>query len=100
MPGVGRSRFHQQCDVNYLEIRRAVGPSSVWSYEFHRMIHGRMSPPEAMRPCEMLPIPTDLEIVHITLLVVGSGALKQGLLLWMVCVDTVIPVVGDVGLAR
>ena len=29
-----------------------------------------MSSPEAMRPYEMLPIPPDLEIVHITLLVV------------------------------
>jgi len=63
-------RYHQQCDVNYFEIRRAVGPSSVWSYEFHRIIDGRISSPKAMRPYEMLPIPTHLEIVHITLLVV------------------------------
>ena len=56
--------------MNYFENRRAVGPSSVWSYEFHRIIDGRMSSPEAMRPYEMLPIPTDLEIAHITLLVV------------------------------
>ena len=62
--------FHQQCDVNYFEIRRAVGPSSVWSYEFHRRIDGRMPSPEGLRPYEMLPIPTDLETVHITLLVV------------------------------
>ena len=32
-----------------------------------------MSSPEAMRPYGMLPIPTDLEIVHITLLVVAPG---------------------------
>ena len=55
--------------TNYFEIRRAVGPSSVWSYELHRRIDGCMPSPEGMRPYEKLPIPTDLEIVHITLLV-------------------------------
>ena len=68
---------HQQCDVNYFEIRRAVGPSSVWSYEFHRIIDGRMSSPEAMRPYEMLPIPADLEIIHITLLVEGPAMAER-----------------------
>jgi hypothetical protein len=47
---------HQQCDVNYFEIRRAVGPFSVWSYEFHKRTDGRMPSPEGMRPYEMLPI--------------------------------------------
>ena len=56
---------HQQCDVNYREIRRP----SVSSYEFHRRIEGRMPSPEGMRPYEKLPIPTDPDIVHITLLV-------------------------------
>ena len=32
-----------------------------------------MTSPEGMRPYEMLPIPTDLEIVHITLLVGGNA---------------------------
>ena len=40
-------RTHQQCNVNYFGICRAVGPSSVWSYEFHRIIDGRMSSPES-----------------------------------------------------
>ena len=62
--GDGHQGLHQQCDVNYFEIRRALGPTTVWSYAFHRRIDG-----EGMRPYEMLPIPTDLEIVHITLLV-------------------------------
>jgi hypothetical protein len=56
---------HQQCGVNYHEVRRAT----VWSYEFHRRIDGRMPPAEGTRPCEKLPIPTDLAIAHITLLV-------------------------------
>jgi hypothetical protein len=56
---------HQQCDVNYREIRRAT----VWFYEIHRRIDGRIPPAEVMRPYEKLPIPTDLAIVHITLLV-------------------------------
>ena len=43
--------FHQQCDVNYFEIRRAVGPSTVWSYEFHRRIDGQVN-------SESLPVPT------------------------------------------
>ena len=65
---------HQQCDVNYREIRRAT----LWSYEFHRRIDGRVPPAEGTRPYEKLPIPTDLAIVHITLLVArrrgcGSG---------------------------
>ena len=30
---------HQQCDVNYREIRRAT----VWSYKFHRRIDGRVN---------------------------------------------------------
>ena len=51
--------------MNYREIRRAT----VWSYEFHRRIDGRVPPPEGTRPYEKLPIPTDLAIVHITLLV-------------------------------
>ena len=55
--------------MNYFEIRRAVGTSTVWSYEFHRRIDGRVPPAEGTRPYEKLPIPTDLEIVHITLLV-------------------------------
>ena len=59
---------HQQCDVNYREIRRAT----VWSYEFHRIIDGRMPPAEGTRPYEKLPIHTDLAIVHITLLVAAS----------------------------
>ena len=58
--------FHQQCDVNYREIRRAA----VWSYEFHRRINGRVPPAEGTRPYEKLTIPTDLAIVRITLLVV------------------------------
>jgi len=56
---------HQQCDVNYIEIRRAA----VWSYGFHKRIDGRVSPAEATGPYEKLPIPTNLDIVHITLLV-------------------------------
>jgi len=60
-----RARIHQQCDVNYLEIRRAT----LWSYEFHRRIDGRVPPAEGTGPYEKLPIPTDLAIVHITLLV-------------------------------
>ena len=72
MPGGMEKSFgceteHQQCDVNYCEIRRAT----VWSYEFHRRIDGRVSLAEATGPYEKLPIPTDLEIVHITLPVVG-----------------------------
>ena len=58
-------RVHQRCDVNYCEIRRAT----VWSYEFHRRIDGRAPPAEGTRPYEKLPIPTDLAIVDITLLV-------------------------------
>ena len=60
-----RPPHHQQCDVNYREIRRPT----VWSYEFHRIIDGRVPSPEGMRPYEKLPIPTDPDIVHITLLV-------------------------------
>ena len=56
---------HQQCDVNYREIRRAT----VWSYEFHRRIDGRVPPAEGTCPYEKLTIPTDLAKVHITLLV-------------------------------
>ena len=68
------SDIHQQCYVNYREIRRAP----LWSYEFHRRIDGRVPPAEGTRPYEKLPIPTDLAIAHITLLVVrrrwcGSG---------------------------
>ena len=59
---------HQQCDVNYREIRR----TTVWSYEFHRRIDGRVPSAEGTRPYEKLPIPTDLAIVHITLLVAVS----------------------------
>ena len=59
---------HQQCDVNYREIRRAT----VWSCTFHRRIDGRVPPAEVTRPYEKLPIPADLAIVHITLLVVTS----------------------------
>ena len=55
---------HQQRDVNYREIRRAT----VWTYKFHRRIDGREPPAEVARPYEKLPIPTDLAIVHITLL--------------------------------
>jgi hypothetical protein len=66
---------HQQCDVNYREIRRAT----VWSYKFHRRIDGRVPPAEVTRPYEKLPIPTDLEIVHITLLVVSSARKLAGL---------------------
>ena len=51
--------------MNYREIRRAA----IWSYEFQRRIDGRMPPAEGTRPYEKLPIPTDLAIVHITLLV-------------------------------
>ena len=37
-----------------------------------------MPSPEGMCPYKMLPIPTDLEIVHVTLLEVGPGlALDQ-----------------------
>ena len=57
---------HQQCDVNYREIRRAT----VWSYKFHRRIDGCVPPAELTRPYEKLPIPTDLALAHITLLVV------------------------------
>ena len=64
-----RKDTHQQCDVNYREILRAT----VWSYEFHRRIEGRVPPAEGTRPCEKLAIPTDLAIVHITLLVVGEA---------------------------
>ena len=56
---------HQQCDVNYREIRRAT----VWSYNFHRRIDGRVPPSEGTRPYGKLTIPTDLAIDHITLLV-------------------------------
>ena len=59
--------LHQQCNVNYREICRAT----VRSYEFHRRIDGRMLHAEGTRPYEKLPIPTDLAIVHITLLVVS-----------------------------
>ena len=52
--------------MSYREIRRAT----VWSYKFHRIIDGRVPPAEVTRPYEKLPIPTDLAIVHITLLVV------------------------------
>ena len=62
----GCPAFHQQCDANYREVRRAT----VWSYEFHRRIDG-----EGMRPYEKLPIPTDPDIVHITLLMVQGSAL-------------------------
>jgi len=58
---------HQQCDVNYIEIRR----TAVWSYEFRRRIDRRVPPAEGTRPYEKLPIPTNLDIVHITLLVGG-----------------------------
>jgi len=61
----GLAADHQQCDVNYREIRRAI----VWSYEFHRRIDGRVPPPEGTRPYEKLPILTDLAIVYITSLV-------------------------------
>ena len=60
---------HQQCHVNYREIRRAT----VWSYEFHRRIDGRVPPAEGTRPYEKLTIPTDLAIVHITLMVGGKA---------------------------
>ena len=60
--------YHQQCDVNYREIHRAT----VWSCEFHRRIYGRVPPAEVTRPYEKLPIPTDLAMVHIILLVVRS----------------------------
>ena len=53
--------------MSYREIRRAT----VWSYELHRRMDGRVAP-EGTRPYEKLPIPTDLAIVHITLLVVGQ----------------------------
>ena len=43
-------------------------------YKFHRRIDGRVPPAEVTRPYEKLPIPTDLAIVHITLLVAGSLA--------------------------
>ena len=59
--------LHQQYDVNYREVRR----TTVWSYEFHRRIDGPVPPAEGTRPYEKLPIPTDLAIVHITLLVAG-----------------------------
>ena len=62
----GHTRDHQQCEVNYFEIRRAVGPSTIWSNEFHRRIDERVPPAEGTRPYEKLLIPTDLEIVHIT----------------------------------
>ena len=67
--------------MDYREIRRAT----VWSYEFHRRIDGRVPPAEGTRPYEKLTIPTDLAIVHITLLVavfavegVGCGVLGVG----------------------
>jgi len=60
---------HHQCHVNYIEIRR----TTVWSYEFRRIIDGRVPPAEGTRPYEQLPIPTDLAIVHITLLVEVTG---------------------------
>ena len=63
-----RGRNDLQCDVNYFDIRRAT----VWSYEFHRRKDGRVPPAEGTGPYEKLPIPTDLEIVHITLLVGGQ----------------------------
>ena len=53
--------------MNYREIRRAA----VWSYEFHRSIDGRVPPAVGTRPYEKLPIPTDLAIVHIIVLVVS-----------------------------
>jgi len=64
------TEYHQQRDVNYREIRRAT----VWSYEFHRRIDGRMPSPEGMRPYDKLTNPTDLAMVHITLLVVVGQA--------------------------
>jgi hypothetical protein len=64
---------HKQCDVNYREIRRAT----VWSYEFHRRIDGRVPPAEGTRPYEKLPIPTDLAIVQITLLVEVPGSYRR-----------------------
>ena len=73
--------IHQQSDVNYREICRATG----WSYEFHRRIEGCITPAEVMRPYEKLPIPTDLAIVHITLLVVEHcDSLACGLGFWVV----------------
>ena len=59
---------HQQCDVNYREIRR----TTVWTYEFRRRKDGRVPPAEGTRPYEKLPIPTDLAIVHFWLLVEES----------------------------
>ena len=64
---------HQQCDVNYIEIRR----TTVRYYEFRRRIDGRVPRAEGTRPYEKLPIPTDLDIVHITLLV-GSARSAGG----------------------
>ena len=55
--------------MNYRAIRRATPRS----YKFHRRIDGRAPPAEVMRPYEKLPIPTDLAIVHITLLVRGPA---------------------------
>ena len=55
--------------MNYIEIRRAT----VGSYEFRRRIDGRVPPAEGTRPYEKLPISTDLDIVHITLLVVAQA---------------------------
>ena len=59
---------NQQCDVNYREMSR----DTVWSYKFHRRINGRVPPVEVTRPYEKATIPTDLAIVHITLLVLES----------------------------
>ena len=60
--------------MNYIESRR----TTVWSYEFRRRIDGRVSPAEATGPYEKLPIPTNLDIVHITLLVVVSAPKLTG----------------------
>ena len=70
--------FHRQWDVNYREILRAT----VWSYEFHRRIDGRVPPAEGTRPYEKLTIPTDLAIVHITLLVGWWKVGEQGIPCW------------------
>ena len=58
--------------MNYREIRRAT----VWSYEFRRRIDGRVPPAEVTRSYEKLPIPTDLAIVQITLLVDEMRAMR------------------------
>jgi len=59
--GRGLPEIHQQCDVNYIEIRR----TTVWSYEFRRRIDGRVPPAEGTRPYEKLPIPTNLDIPYL-----------------------------------